>query len=575
LLLPKGVGAGLQASHPRYFGPRTSAKADSAVLDPLILEPGGGIAGTITDATGQPVEGVRLGAQLLEHRVRILGGYGEGVSGKQGRFLIGGLGPGVYNLLFQGVPGHDQLTARAVEGLRVLAGAETPANLTVIRGRPLRGVVLDRETDEPVADILVGCYGPAHPRSGAAVETHKTDAQGRFTFHVPPGEQHDYIMENISSSRLSRRDLFVPEQGEIESCRLLRTVPENHGPREVMKAESRPLPPAGAKVKDVMKVATRELPVRDLAEGKVTEEAEKPIPKVRTITGHVRDPKGRPLVGVSVYVDFTPGAPFERFDSAATDRDGMFLLNGLPRQPLQINLQYGGLKIQTEALRPDRDQFEFTYSLGPDPRDRTQPAPAQDEPIPPGLRERLTFVDLDRRGNDFLADGPGGNGNDLDRLPRGIHRLGDVYFRIGEKMVHVQGGMRLDLPRSVKGIPVQARADRVHFLHATQGGRDPGTLIGAYLLRYADGTSEQVPLVYGRNIANWWSFPRKDDPTEDESPWTGSNDVTDHNPRLKIRLFAFTWTNPHPEKEITAFDVLSSGNDCDPFLAAVTLSRRR
>jgi hypothetical protein len=186
----------------------------------------------------------------------------------------------------------------------------------------------------------------------------------------------------------------------------------------------------------------------------------------------------------------------------------------------------------------------------------------------------LTFVDLDRRGNDFLADGPDGNGNDLDRLPRGIHKLGDVYFHIGEKMIHVQGGMRLDLPRSIKGIPVQARADRVHFLHATQAGRDPGTLIGAYVFRYTDGTSEQVPLVYGRNIANWRSFPRTDDPTEAQAGWTGFNDVVDRHPRLKIRLFAITWTNPHPEKEITALDVLSSGKDCDPFLAAVTLSRQ-
>ena len=168
----------------------------------------------------------------------------------------------------------------------------------------------------------------------------------------------------------------------------------------------------------------------------------------------------------------------------------------------------------------------------------------------------MTFVDLDRRGNDFLADGPGGNGNDPHRLPRGIHKLGDVYFRIGEKMIHIQGGTRLDLPRSVTGIPVQARADRVHFLHVTQGGKAPGTLIGAYVLRYADGTSEHIPLVYGRNIANWWSFPRKDNPTEAEAAWTGST-MADYNPRLKeVRLFAITWTNPHPEREITALDVL-------------------
>ena len=383
LPLPEGVNAGLRASHTRYFGPGASAKADSAVLDPLILESGGGIAGTITDATGRPMEGVRLGAQLLEHRVRILGGYGEGMSDKQGRFLVGGLEPGVYNLLFQGVPGHDQLTARAVEGLRVLAGAETPANMTVIRGRPLRGVVIDRETDKPVGNIRVGCYGPAHPQSGAAVEAHQTDAQGRFTFHVPPGDQHVYIMEVMSSSRLGSRNVFVPEQGEIEFFRLLRTAAENQSPRGGMyqKAASRPLPPAEANPKDVMKVATRaaktELPVRDPAKGKVTAKAAEPAPKVRTIRGHVRDPKGRPLVGVSVYVNPQPqpGEPFERFDSAATDRDGMFVLNGLPRRPLQINLRHGGPRIQTEALPADRDQVEFTYSLGPDPRDRTQPRP--------------------------------------------------------------------------------------------------------------------------------------------------------------------------------------------------------
>ena len=280
-------------------------------------------------------------------------------------------------------------------------GAETPANMTVIRGRPLRGLVIDRETDKPVADILVGCYGPAHPRSGAAVESHKTDTQGRFTFHVPPGEQHVYLMEGMPFSRLSRRDLFVPEQGEIESFRLLRTAPENQSPRGMMKEAFRPGPPVPAKIKDVMKVAVRaakrELPVRARARAKVAEEAAEPAPKVRTVTGHVRDPQGRPVVGVSVYVNRQPqpGAPFEQFDSAATDREGMFILNGLPRRPLQINLNHSGSRIQTEALPPERDQVEFTYSLGPDPRDPTQPAHRARRADPAGASRA---IDLRRSG---------------------------------------------------------------------------------------------------------------------------------------------------------------------------------
>ena len=57
-------------------------------------------------------------------------------------------------------------------------------------------------------------------------------------------------------------------------------------------------------------------------------------------------------------------------------------------------------------LPADRDEVQWTFDLVPDPRSRVQPAPPEDEPIPPELRDRLTFVDLDPRGTDYLADGP-------------------------------------------------------------------------------------------------------------------------------------------------------------------------
>ena len=66
------------------------------------------------------------------------------------------------------------------------AGAFTPANLTVVEGRPVRGVVIDQETNRPVAGALVGCYGPARPDSCAAVESRRTDEQGHSRFTSPP-----------------------------------------------------------------------------------------------------------------------------------------------------------------------------------------------------------------------------------------------------------------------------------------------------------------------------------------------------------------------------------------------------
>ncbi|MFI5454739.1 MAG: sigma-70 family RNA polymerase sigma factor [Isosphaerales bacterium] len=568
LRLPQETSVFLRGLHPRYMG-QMSAKAGAQNLEPMILEPAGGIAGTATDAaTGRPVAGVIVGAQLLEYRVRILGRWGESMTDDQGRFAITGLEPGVYNLLFERVPGRAKATAPAVEGLRVRAGADTPATLTVIDGRPLRGVVIDQETNRPVAGVQVGCYGPARPNSGAAVLTGKTDQQGRFTFYVPAGEQSVYIMDGVSFSRLSSRTLVVPDQGEIEPVRLLRTSQAIGSARYTMKAqvrekvkeEIRPSPPAPAKVQEKAKP-----PASD--------------PNVRTLTGRVRDPQGRPLFGVHVNVD--PGLPLAGADPvgpdiAITDREGTFVLQGLPRRALQINLNRPNSEFQTEALPADRNEVEWTYRPKSHPQAKRQAPPTEDESIPPGLRQRLTFVDLAHSGNDFLADGPGSGGNDLNRLPRGVHKLGDAFFRVGEMMVHVQGKLRPELPRAVKGIKVRARGRVLHILHATQYGADAGTLIGAYIIHYADGSTERIPIIYGRTLVNWFDFPaRKEEPAEAQVAWTGSNDSIDLNPGFKVRLLAKSWTNPHPEKEIATLDVLSAGTACDPFLVAVTLERDR
>ena len=104
---------------------------------------------------------------------------------------------------------------------------------------------------------------------------------------------------------------------------------------------------------------------------------------------------------------------------------------------------------------------------------------------------------------------------------------------------------RPDLPRAVKGIKVQAQGNRIHILHATQCVDDPGTMIGAYLIHYTDGSDERIPIVYGRNLVNWWSFPSaKEEPTEARVAWTGSSDSTDMNPGIKIRLFDFNLDQP-------------------------------
>ena len=382
-------------------------------------------------------------------------------------------------------------------------------------------------------------------------------------------------------SRMGKRRLVVPEHGEVEPIRLVRGRLAFNPFGPARKAAVPPPVPVTATVPEAVKVEAKaasqpEVPAGRPAEPPLPELAKVPAPIVRTVAGLVRDPKGRPVAGVAVQANIPqPNAPPMSIESAVTDRAGRFVLDALPRRPLQIMLTRPGILYQDEALPPDRDQVELTALLKPDPRDDNPPGPRYDEPIPPGLRERLTFVDLDSRGSDFLADGPSYGGDDLNRLPRGIHKLADTYFRIGEKMVHVQGRSRPDLPESVRGIPVQARGDQLHFLHSTQGGDPEDTEIGAYVIHYSDGSTERIPLVYSREITNWWHRDPGRKLTGAKVAWTGLNDaVAIHvRPGLFVRLFTITWTNPHPEKTIAALDVLSAGKDCDPFLVALTLSR--
>ena len=98
--------------------------------------------------------------------------------------------------------------------------------------------------------------------------------------------------------------------------------------------------------------------------------------------------------------------------------------------------------------------------------------------------------------------------NDLNRLTRGVRQMQDLYFRIGETMAHVQGQVRTDLPSQLKGIKVGGRGRVLHLLHATQMSVAPGTEVGAYVVHYDDGSIERIPLVYGRDIVDWWSSQR-------------------------------------------------------------------
>jgi eukaryotic-like serine/threonine-protein kinase len=162
--------------------------------------------------------------------------------------------------------------------------------------------------------------------------------------------------------------------------------------------------------------------------------------------------------------------------------------------------------------------------------------------------------------------------HDLSGLPTGIQKLGVVSFDV-RGIVQVScaaNELTYDYPVKVEGIRVAQRCRALHFLQSAAWLDTWGTLVGQYVIHYAEGRTEKVPLIYGNNLLNW--LFRSDAPAaigdNTMAVWSG---VT---PALKagaeIRVFDFCWRNPPPARLITSIDFESAMSVTGPFLLAIT-----
>ena len=327
LALPQNTIVHFVAYHARFAGPMFSCRPEVRTIKPVRLEDAGGIAGTVIDvATGGPVAGASVAAQALE-RANLVpgGGWGSTSSDAQGHFAIGGLTPGVYNLLFRSSPQGRRFTARAVEGVRVKAGEEARADLKLIAGRRLHGTAVEALTGKPLARVNILCYNSSHPRSGAGCQGTFTDDRGYFELFVPPGPVFVYI--NGSGNGLTRSvledrdpDPIVLKQGDDSNAKQ----------------------PVRLPVECEVRVRVK------------TDTVDHPEPKDdRSVTGRVFDQHGSPLVAVQVDYNNARSPQI-----VATDRMGIFRMKGLSEGPLLLGLtrqgdQHGMARVPAGAVEID------------------------------------------------------------------------------------------------------------------------------------------------------------------------------------------------------------------------------
>ena len=124
-------------------------------------------------------------------------------------------------------------------------------------------------------------------------------------------------------------------------------------------------------------------------------------------------------------------------------------------------------------------------------------------------------------------------------------------------------------PLAVSNIVVGLACSTLHFLEGTTKEEASGTLIGQYFVRFQNGTSESIPVLYGQHVLDWTKVPPAN--LRDQSlTWTVKSPTTSKTPGDRRFAYSHTWTNPQPNFVIATIDFVSSENLSAPFLLGLT-----
>jgi hypothetical protein len=94
--------------------------------------------------------------------------------------------------------------------------------------------------------------------------------------------------------------------------------------------------------------------------------------------------------------------------------------------------------------------------------------------------------------------------------------------------------------------------------------------IGHYLVRYADGSTQEVPIVYGEDVRDWWDWDKSQKVTRGQVAWTGKTDNSGQY-NITVRVYLTTWVNPKPGVKVETIDFVSGFETAaSPFCIAIT-----
>jgi beta-galactosidase len=199
--------------------------------------------------------------------------------------------------------------------------------------------------------------------------------------------------------------------------------------------------------------------------------------------------------------------------------------------------------------------------------------------------DKVTYVDLSGKTNHKLSEKFGNDnreGNFLT-IATGEQTLEGVKLKVGDGVIQLGSKVLTEQPEKVEGIKVGKKFAKLYILHATGYGGGPnapgsqwyvedGTDIGEYKVHYDDNTTETIPIVYGKDVRDWWSRADEEAPSRAKVAWKGDNDLAKQYD-CRLRLYLTTWKNPKPDKKVVAIDYVGRKDDtvAAPFCVAMSV----
>ncbi|MCX6927819.1 MAG: hypothetical protein NT154_32110 [Verrucomicrobia bacterium] len=161
----------------------------------------------------------------------------------------------------------------------------------------------------------------------------------------------------------------------------------------------------------------------------------------------------------------------------------------------------------------------------------------------------------------------------IGAVPVGLLTLAGVHFDV--RGVVTLFGWDDELrgihePGQLTGLRIQQRCERMHLLHtAREASGIEGQVMAVLVVKYANGQVEKITIQDLVQIANDWSS-EPFAPKQAQVAWVGADPHANLFQKC-VRLFKYTWPNPHPDWEISQIDLVSTKNDASYMLVAITL----